>query len=384
MENKLYTLFMSIIFSVALPARVQAQDTTSCNPRFYTSADQNQAFFNAVDSQAHIIHYWNFGDGSNVGFSHGHSIIFHTYSQAGVYKVTHIIKDSLGGGCYDSSSQTVAVTLPPACTIYFDANRDTVNHHLYNLTSHPGSPAGAIDTIRWFANDSLIGTGASLSNLYFPSGIFTICVRMSTNGGCRAEQCQQIRVSDSDSIPVDSIPNPPPPPCRVGFTYTVNPQVTNELTFKLQDTVRYDSVVWTVISLPDSVYKQFFYGRQFTHLFTDSGCYAIFVMAHGSNCPGSAYQQICIDSIHSGGGAFISSYPNPAASQVNMDLKLSKDNSIYIHIFNSMGNEMLTRQVAGTIGINHITIPTSNLPTGIYYVQIQYGNEVRRSKIQKL
>src|SRR6202000_736727 len=60
-------------------------------------------------------------------------------------------------------------------------------------------------------------------------------------------------------------------------------------------------------------------------------------------------------------GGFIASYPNPATNQVSLDLKLSDDWTIYIHIFNSMGSEVQMATQAGYKGINHITLPVGGL-----------------------
>lgn len=80
----------------------------------------------------------------------------------------------------------------------------------------------------------------------------------------------------------------------------------------------------------------------------------------------------------------IPTYPNPAPGESNIDLQLEGNSTIQIQVFNSMGHLMLSRKVAGVRGLNHITLPVAGLPKGIYYVQVEYGNVKKRSRIQKL
>jgi hypothetical protein len=83
-------------------------------------------------------------------------------------------------------------------------------------------------------------------------------------------------------------------------------------------------------------------------------------------------------------GHFIGSYPNPATTQANLVVTLDKTATIYTRVYNSMGSETLSTSQSGYPGSNQIVIPVANLPTGIYYVQLQYGNTILKSKIQKL
>ena len=83
-------------------------------------------------------------------------------------------------------------------------------------------------------------------------------------------------------------------------------------------------------------------------------------------------------------GHFISSYPNPATSQANLVVTMDKAATIYIRVYSSMGSEILSTSQAGYPGSNTIVIPIASLPTGIYYVQLQYGNTILKSKIQKI
>ncbi len=56
---------------------------------------------------------------------------------------------------------------------------------------------------------------------------------------------------------------------------------------------------------------------------------------------------------------------------------------IYIRVYNSMGKQVSTTTVPGLQGVNELQVPVGKLGSGIYYIQVQYGNESKMSKIQK-
>jgi PKD repeat protein len=192
MENKIYALITAFFFCCLLS--VKAQDSSSCTAHFqaYTSAG-TAVSFRAQDTLPNIQHYWYFGDGTGTGFSRSNAFVVHVYQQNGTYLVVHVIRDSTGGGCFDSTAQYVAVNAPPSCPVYLYIQGDsTGNSHIYNFFA---SASGAsTDTIRWYINDTLVGTGDSLLNRYFASGHYTICARLHTASGCSASACQSIDV----------------------------------------------------------------------------------------------------------------------------------------------------------------------------------------------
>jgi hypothetical protein len=152
------------------------------------------------------------------------------------------------------------------------------------------------------------------------NGVFNVCATISTSVGCRVQSC--VTIGGLDSIPG----NQPPP----------------------------DSVL---PSPPDTVLPN-------------------------QPPPSDSLQTSAADSLLP--GHFISSYPNPATSQANLVVTMDKGATIYVRVYSSMGSEILATSQPGYPGSNTIVIPVANLPTGIYYVQLQYGNTIVKSKIQKI
>ncbi|HEY4205512.1 MAG TPA: PKD domain-containing protein [Puia sp.] len=371
MQNKLYTLFAVFCFAGVLSAR--AQDTTVCNPRFSVATSGHAANFQAIDMHHGVIHSWSFGDGY---FSTNYnSFASHTYSTAGYYTVKHVIRDSAGGACHDSSSQFVYIDSAALCHIYLALHADSSqlpNHYIF--WAGPHSPG---DSVSWYVNDSLYVRNDTSFTHDFGAGYYTVCAWLHTATGCTASSCYSFSVHTPDTT---HTPPPPPPPhdsCSISFTYTIH---ANQVQFAAQDTSGRDSLTWYITRGVDTVVL---HGPDPVHVFSDTGCYNVSLLAmNPKGCYSWSWQYVCIDSLPASN--FVSSYPNPAPGESNLDLKLDQENQIYVNIFNSMGHLVLSKRVAGIKGSNHIVLPTADLPKGIYYVQIQYGSVSKRSKIQKL
>jgi len=243
----------------------------------------------------------------------------------------------------------------------------------------PVLAGGIIDTISWTINGTLVGVGDSLANRYLPDGSYSVCATLSTSLGCRVQSCQQILVMDS----VSGLPVPPPSDsCTITFTAVPNPRHSNEYSFTVVNSEKYDSIVWFV---GDSLLSRRAYGPVFHYTYTDTGCYNVTVEARFAHtCNVSSSQVIHIDSLPGGPGGYITAYPNPATTQVGLTVSLTKAATIDIRVYNSMGNQVQLTTVSGYPGVNQVTLPIANLPIGVYYIQLQYGNTILKSKIQKL
>jgi hypothetical protein len=144
----------------------------------------------------------------------------------------------------------------------------------------------------------------------------------------------------------------------------------------------------------DSTFLDFGTKAQVFHTYSHYGTFNVVqrIRNPATGCTDSISQLVFVnppvaDSADSGrtaGVTYMSSYPNPTSNQAGIDLKLSQPTMIYVSVYNSMGSPVLTTVVSGTQGMNHLQLPVGGMGTGIYYVRLQYGNETRLSKIQKL
>lgn len=382
--KKIYPLLF-FLFACGLTA-VRAQDTSACNALFTWIPSGYTVYFYPADSAAGVRHVWNFGDSSTLSTTG--TLVSHTYATAGTFTVTQVIIDSIRH-CRDSSSQQVVIQAsppPPACGLTVTTIGDSLTGR-YSFIANVTTPPGTTDTVTWTINGALAGYGDTLTKTFARDTAYNVCAALSTSQGCRIQSCVTI---NTDSV---TTPLPPPDTCTISIGDVVNTHRSGEYTFYLADSLKYDSVQWTIkVFGPDSVNYGPFYGRSFTYIFKDTGNYWVGVRAVKAGCGWlTAGLSFWVDSVSNPGGpdsarsgSFISCYPNPATTQANLSVTMNGNDLITIRVYNSMGGQVLSTEQSGYTGVNQISLPIANLPTGIYYVQLQYGNTILRSKIQKL
>ena len=79
----------------------------------------------------------------------------------------------------------------------------------------------------------------------------------------------------------------------------------------------------------------------------------------------------------------VSLYPNPTASQLNIELTLEAADGITISVFNLMGT-LLANEDLGEIQHSKLQLDLSSLENGIYLVQITGSKGTVNRKIQIL
>jgi hypothetical protein len=83
--------------------------------------------------------------------------------------------------------------------------------------------------------------------------------------------------------------------------------------------------------------------------------------------------------------ARVSIYPNPVNDHLYIDFELESESSITLDICNVSGKRM--KAISGqsvAAGAQHFELKMQDLPTGIYFLRLQAGNEVVTKKVVKL
>lgn len=77
--------------------------------------------------------------------------------------------------------------------------------------------------------------------------------------------------------------------------------------------------------------------------------------------------------------------PNPFSTSFNLDYNSSENGSVMIRMFNVSGQQAFVKKVSVNTGFNRINIDASNLPKGIYFIQVNdQRNKVLSGKTIKL
>jgi PKD repeat protein len=221
-------------------------------------------------------------------------------------------------------------------------------------------------SVVWSFGDSTSATGNSVNHVYNHSGIYNVCMQVSTNNNtCVRDTCILINVN---------IPTPPPTTCNLVPNFTTTRSTTTN-TFEFRNTTTGLSanaiVVWTFgDGLSDT-------GNIVLHTFVQNGSYNVCMKVIDSACTRTICRYVSTSN-------YLQAYPNPAQSYVNVNINLSQSTPIYAYVYNSQG--MLVGQLLqqGMQGNNLLTFNVAALPSGYYTIRIYTANGVFISRFQKL
>jgi len=293
-----------------------------------------------------------------------------------------------GSGCQSQYCQTIHVgdttTTPPPlpCSITVTYSHDSTQpNQPYFFFAQPYLAGAASDSITWKVNDTLAGTGDTLVR-GLHNGMNTVCAYLVTNLGCQSQACIGIMVGDTTTTP-------PPPSCSISITYshdsTRSAQPYTFTAYPAIGSATSDSIVWTVNDTLAGT------GTSLTRSFANGNYTVCAALTTNLGCQSTACQTINVSDTTGvpvtppdTAGQLIRCFPNPAYSETNVLVRLDNPEVIYVRVFNSMGIEVEQKSVSGFVGVNVVRIPLGSLQKGIYTIQLQYGNEIKRSRIQKL
>lgn len=292
------------------------------------------------------------------------------------------------------------VGVPPSgCPINIGVLHDSLSSPgRYRFYAIPGG-----DTVRWYINNAYIRRGDTLTG-YFVPGTYTVCAYRHTTDGCTSSTCMTLYVADSTRTDTTRNDTTQIPACPLSIGEIIDSMHT-PVEYGFYAAPAGDTVRWYInnsyMGMGDSLLNRTFSPgnyvicayRHTPDSCVNSACISLYV-ADTTRADTTRTDSTLTDTAHLPPppppvdslrrNDQISTYPNPAPGESNIDLQLEGNSTIQIQVFNSMGHLMLSRKVAGVSGLNHITLPVAGLPKGIYYVQVEYGNVKKRSRIQKL
>lgn len=73
-------------------------------------------------------------------------------------------------------------------------------------------------------------------------------------------------------------------------------------------------------------------------------------------------------------------YPNPANSEIFLNISSSKNEKTKVLIINSLGSQVKEKDITLLEGKNSIEVDLSNLPSGIYFARVGNGNDANTRK----
>ncbi len=143
--------------------------------------------FNAADTSTAVHHVWNFGDGTYATTVDP----THSYAHAGTYRVCLYVYIP-GTSCIDSSCNTIAVTAN-GCSAHFTYQNyyPPVNGVSFSNQSTSGD---SIVSYLWNFGDNSTATFVHGNHVYPHSGMYYVCLTITTAHGCTSTYCDSVKV----------------------------------------------------------------------------------------------------------------------------------------------------------------------------------------------
>ncbi len=307
--------------------------------------------------------------------------IGHTFNAVGQYNVC--VQLQTYSGCVASACKEIVVTRIDSCNLNASFTYQTLSSGQDSTTiGFSPSPQDTSLSYRWYFGDGGSSSMENPEHVYAGKGIFTTFLSISKSFGtnnCQSNYSGQIYINVG---PADT--------CSVSIGYSATPGKQNVIAFVANGGQPITAEQWTITKLPDSILVTTISSLNPTYVFTQTGTYIISLVATTqAGCVNAAYLQINIDSIQEINGSPISvqelmTYPNPANNQVRLSIPLFANAPILVNVYTVSGKLIRSTQVQGVAGSNLVTLPVDNLPSGMYYIEIQTGNTISRSRFTKL
>ncbi len=194
---------------------------TICSPQPYCLANfvfgvtnliANFSSTSIPSSGTNIIGYsWNFGDGTTSSVANPS----HTYATAGAYNVRLTIASAAAAGtvanCYDSVTKVVLVqNVVGTCHADFNSTISGFGA-AFNSTPSTTAPGDSIRERNWTFGDgqSVGGNIVIATHSYNANGVYTVCLKTTTWGGCKDSICKVITIANTT----------PPTTCAAVFNF---------------------------------------------------------------------------------------------------------------------------------------------------------------------
>ena len=257
------------------------------------------------------------------------------------------------------------------CTILFTDSSKTYSYDSISI-------CGKINNWQWSFGDGSTDTIENPKHKYVVGGNYKVKLVVASSGGCTD--------SFSKTVYIDSACNPS---LIAGF-FVTNNCVDSPASF--HDTslsVRCGAINKWHWSFGDSGTDTL---ENPTHIYTKTGIYKVILdVVTAGGCKASTLTRINIDSCSKTGILPMSYtyfgiriYPNPATNTLNIDAGTNTINSITV--FDAVGREVYTNFSMPDVRhgkVNTVSIPTSSLPAGIYFLRLGIGDGYYRTRFVK-
>lgn len=392
------------------------QNTNQCYVYFSSYEDSSNAglvyFYAYPGGTAPFVYSWSFSDGTADTSENP----VHTFIQSNGWDYACLeITDATGcvsSYCdyvYTSGGGTV-VNCYASFSGYFDDVNGTPGEIFFTDYSWGGN--NPVVSWNWDFGDGASSTLQNPSHIFSSTGNYTICLTIADGSGCSSSYCETWYVDtawwgnnpwgngttcDAQFIAMQDSTVP-------GMVYLVDLSYGSNLFY-----------TWTFVSSDGTINQTISTQYPFIN-FNQFGCFNVCLTVTDTlgNCQDSFCDSVCVDSLGNLNKATnwgltvipsavpvslllsakeemetrlngtVSVFPNPASSELNLNVSLEKSETITIEVIDFTGKSVIVSNVHFKEGENNYKVDLSRFSDGIYFVKLNSGNLNYSEKVVKL
>lgn len=353
----------TIVITQSPSAAFSVEDGCEGNPVIFNDLTT----ISGVDSI--VFWAWDFGDSNHVSYQQRPG---HIYDTAGIYTATLLVTSI--NGCTAQTSQQVTISGPPEASFSFtpDYGASPLDVEFTN------SSTGAIGYI-WNFGDGDTTSETDPTHTFLLDGIYNIVLTAYGLGGCEDDTLALIDVSpasldlaiiDMETQNVDG---------RIYLTAVIaNLGTRNVSSFDVMATIGNGSRIAEHVDTLLESGRLMRYNLKASFLASDveAESYICLQTSKPNNeedeNPANDKQCTTLEN----NLKVVPPYPNPAASQLTLDLVAPRSEQVKVIIVSNEGKQVMTA-FDGLVqpGLNSFVVNISMLPEGLYILQISYAGD---------
>ncbi|MEO5683407.1 MAG: PKD domain-containing protein [Chitinophagaceae bacterium] len=329
---------------------VRCEENCNIQPAFTWKADEAMpdkvSFKNLTTPAVATVHYvWKFGDNS----SSAEVNPVHVYDHAGKYNVCLVTE--MGSSCRKEVCQQVEIK-NCSVTARFETKRDAAKWntvYLNNVTA----PVNNVWQTYWSYGDGSSSRDYNSVHSYEKPGVYSVCLKVISLGGCTSYYCDSVRVIKPDS-------------CEQKAAFNYYRSSAGALNIKFEALYQNNTAAYNW-NFGDSTVGA---GRLAYHVYSRPGKYRVCLTVKDAQCAVTHCQEMLIEKPAPDPGR-VALYPNPTVNTVLLELKMEQPAPVSITILDGSGAMKGVYYKNGVTGINRFTFPVDKLSQGLYLVEIK-------------